>query len=478
MGDLADPAGWRAAGSNVVVDVAPHRTGRGEILAETGERIGPAGQGDLTFALEGHIGIGGVHRQKIRSGGVDRKAHQIAEAVVVLFVVAHHHQIMIGHLGHEVMHDGVLAEAGSGVPARTVRPHEPEIELAAIAHALVFPGGEGQAPVRQLKGMQGHRLVQKSNLLDVAALPVHHEQLQRALLAALLLGRQEVVARGSEGDGRARRIGARDKGGPDIEHAHIRAIFPLTCLATAVKARTVASVGSELLEGEAHDLASGQIEPVDVCAFATQIALSVEITLVVDIGKHHPLAIEGHVGIKHHAVAERCVDQALVRGQRKQQLFRAVGAQQAQIRARVRGHLRDLSPVASIDRGDAVFRWGRHGDRGSLEHDGGAMNKMVTAFIAGLIFGVGLIVAQMPHLAERFIEPVERAITRPLITGAALFGIGWGLGGFCPGPAVVSDAFGEPKAWVFFLAMLAGMYGFSLLGRRPRNVKDPLAAVD
>lgn len=66
--------------------------------------------------------------------------------------------------------------------------------------------------------------------------------------------------------------------------------------------------------------------------------------------------------------------------------------------------------------------------------------------------------------------PQSTDIDRPLIVGALLFGAGWGLAGFCPGPAIVSMAAGEPKALLFVAAMLAGMVLFELtdrLSRRP-----------
>jgi uncharacterized protein len=53
--------------------------------------------------------------------------------------------------------------------------------------------------------------------------------------------------------------------------------------------------------------------------------------------------------------------------------------------------------------------------------------------------------------------PSNRSIDRRLIVGSAAFGIGWGLAGFCPGPAVVALASGSWKAALFALAMLAGM---------------------
>ena len=62
--------------------------------------------------------------------------------------------------------------------------------------------------------------------------------------------------------------------------------------------------------------------------------------------------------------------------------------------------------------------------------------------------------------------PSATRLDRPLIVGSALFGIGWGLAGFCPGPALVTASSGEPKAWLFVLAMLAGMALHSMFTRR------------
>ena len=58
----------------------------------------------------------------------------------------------------------------------------------------------------------------------------------------------------------------------------------------------------------------------------------------------------------------------------------------------------------------------------------------------------------------KFHLPERRDLDAPLILGAALFGIGWGLGGLCPGPAIVSAASGSLTGLVFIAAMLAGMY--------------------
>jgi uncharacterized protein len=62
--------------------------------------------------------------------------------------------------------------------------------------------------------------------------------------------------------------------------------------------------------------------------------------------------------------------------------------------------------------------------------------------------------------------PTSSQIDRRLIIGALLFGAGWGLAGFCPGPALVSLAAGQPKAAVFVGFMLVGMIIFEVLERR------------
>ena len=61
--------------------------------------------------------------------------------------------------------------------------------------------------------------------------------------------------------------------------------------------------------------------------------------------------------------------------------------------------------------------------------------------------------------------PTARDIDKPLVVGSLIFGAGWGLAGFCPGPGIVSMASGELKAAVFVAAMMAGMLGFQLLDR-------------
>jgi uncharacterized membrane protein YedE/YeeE len=134
---------------------------------------------------------------------------------------------------------------------------------------------------------------------------------------------------------------------------------------------------------------------------------------------------------------------------------------------------------------------------------------LVTALLAGLVFGLGLIVSGMADPAKvlGFLDlagawdpslafvmagaiavalvafalarrrtrsllglelqlPQGRGIDRRLVLGSLLFGIGWGLAGFCPGPALVALGMGQAKAAVFVLAMLAGMVIFEWLERR------------
>jgi hypothetical protein len=61
-----------------------------------------------------------------------------------------------------------------------------------------------------------------------------------------------------------------------------------------------------------------------------------------------------------------------------------------------------------------------------------------------------------PLLALRWRWPDATAIDAPLLAGSALFGIGWALAGFCPGPALVALGSGSAEAGLFVVAMLAG----------------------
>ena len=131
------------------------------------------------------------------------------------------------------------------------------------------------------------------------------------------------------------------------------------------------------------------------------------------------------------------------------------------------------------------------------------MNLLIAA-LAGLVFGLGLILSGMvfPAKVQGFLDlasawdpslalvmaaaiavglpafalarrrgvacagPQPQRIDRRLVGGSLLFGIGWGLAGLCPGPALVVLGLGDVKALGFVAAMLAGMGLFELLERR------------
>jgi len=136
---------------------------------------------------------------------------------------------------------------------------------------------------------------------------------------------------------------------------------------------------------------------------------------------------------------------------------------------------------------------------------------VLASLLAGLVFGLGLIVSGMANPAKvlGFLDlsgawdpslafvmagaiavgmvafmlarrrtvsilgvemrlPSARHIDRRLIAGSLLFGIGWGIAGFCPGPGLVALGMGEVKALVFVAAMLAGMGIFEFFERLGR----------
>jgi uncharacterized membrane protein YedE/YeeE len=140
------------------------------------------------------------------------------------------------------------------------------------------------------------------------------------------------------------------------------------------------------------------------------------------------------------------------------------------------------------------------------------VKRAVVAFFCGLVFGAGLIISQMsnpakvigflditgnwdpslalvmggavavfgvlyrlalrqgtPLFAPRFTVPEKEGLDAPLMVGALVFGVGWGLGGFCPGPAIVSAAFGDARVWAFVTAMIAGMLLYRLGLRRSHD---------
>lgn len=133
------------------------------------------------------------------------------------------------------------------------------------------------------------------------------------------------------------------------------------------------------------------------------------------------------------------------------------------------------------------------------------MKTLVIAFVSGILFGIGLLIAGMtdPSKVLNFLDvagtwdpslafvmgaalcitvpgfyfakkrgitffgevlqlPTKSDIDPALIAGSALFGLGWGLVGFCPGPALVALGNGADLAIIFFISMLAGMAAFSV----------------
>jgi uncharacterized membrane protein YedE/YeeE len=82
---------------------------------------------------------------------------------------------------------------------------------------------------------------------------------------------------------------------------------------------------------------------------------------------------------------------------------------------------------------------------------------------------------ESPWLAERFGIPTRRDLNARLVGGAALFGLGWGLAGYCPGPGIVASATGTTTALIFTGSMVVGMTLFRyldpyLIRRRQRTV--------
>ncbi|MFB2553471.1 DUF6691 family protein [Ensifer soli] len=77
-----------------------------------------------------------------------------------------------------------------------------------------------------------------------------------------------------------------------------------------------------------------------------------------------------------------------------------------------------------------------------------------------------------PLLETQFHVPESRTIDGRLVGGAVLFGVGWGLVGLCPGPAIASLVTGRWEAAVFAAAMLAGMFAYRM-ATSPRNAPRP-----
>lgn len=81
---------------------------------------------------------------------------------------------------------------------------------------------------------------------------------------------------------------------------------------------------------------------------------------------------------------------------------------------------------------------------------------------------------EQPLFAEKFPSFPVSKLDPKLLAGAALFGVGWGLGGYCPGPVLTSLSTGAPQVLVFVPAMFAGMYLAQVLqARRDASARAP-----
>lgn len=100
--------------------------------------------------------------------------------------------------------------------------------------------------------------------------------------------------------------------------------------------------------------------------------------------------------------------------------------------------------------------------------------KPALAFVMAGAVGVTAIAWRLvgrrraPICAESFAVPTRRQLDARLLGGAAIFGVGWGLGGYCPGPGVVALASAAPTALVFVASMLAGT-GLAIAWERSRR---------
>ena len=100
----------------------------------------------------------------------------------------------------------------------------------------------------------------------------------------------------------------------------------------------------------------------------------------------------------------------------------------------------------------------------------GAWDPSLALVMAGAI-GVGVLAFALAGKQERSLLgadmklPQARHIDKRLVVGGLMFGAGWGIAGFCPGPALVALGAGEGKAFIFVAAMIAGMGFFEVIER-------------
>lgn len=102
---------------------------------------------------------------------------------------------------------------------------------------------------------------------------------------------------------------------------------------------------------------------------------------------------------------------------------------------------------------------------------GGNWDPSLALVLAGavMVSAVGYRIAvkrDRPVCAPEFKIPERSDIDRPLLLGAAVFGVGWGLAGYCPGPAVAATVLGSAEPFIFLLALAAGSTVHYLFERR------------
>ena len=73
---------------------------------------------------------------------------------------------------------------------------------------------------------------------------------------------------------------------------------------------------------------------------------------------------------------------------------------------------------------------------------------------------------KLPLLSNQWHLPTKREVTLPLVIGSFIFGVGWALAGYCPGPALTSLASLEGRPGLFFVSMIIGMIGFKIMDRQ------------
>jgi uncharacterized protein len=100
--------------------------------------------------------------------------------------------------------------------------------------------------------------------------------------------------------------------------------------------------------------------------------------------------------------------------------------------------------------------------------DPSLMCVMAAAVGVGLLLVPRILRRARPLFDDAFHLPQKKTLDGRLLAGAAIFGVGWGLAGYCPGPALVTAASGVDRALVFSLAMAAGMGLFAFTQRRGR----------